>query len=54
MVAQRPREKGKSIDIDYVPHIGGNADIVEEVYGSKIGQRFAYPESIWFSCYQNG
>ena len=49
MVAQRPREKGESIGIEYKLRIGANADIVEEVYRSKIRQRFAYPESIWFS-----
>jgi hypothetical protein len=27
-------------------------DIVEEEYRSKIGQRLAYPDSIFFSCYQ--
>ena len=53
MVAQRPGEKGKSIGIEFRLHLGGNADTVEEVYRSKIGQCFAYPESIWFICYQN-
>jgi hypothetical protein len=53
MVAQRPGEKNKLTCIEYRLHIGVNTDIVEEVYCSEIGERLAYPDSIWFSCHQN-
>jgi len=52
MVTQRPGEKNKSIGVECGLHMDVNADIVEEVYGSKIGQQPAYPDSICFSCYQ--
>ena len=53
MVAQRPGEKGNLIGIECRLYIGGNVDIVEEVYRSQTGQRFAHPESLWFSWYQD-
>ncbi len=52
MVAQRSGEKFISIGIECRLRILANVDIVEEVYRSKICQRLAYPESIWFSWYK--